>query len=624
MKTLKRLRVALLCIVFLLCGCSGRCAQNETEQQGVSEGTPVPSTSAPETAEPTEAPTAPPTENPTPEPTEIPNETSAGEQDQRFLALDRELFVWYVSTDIETLDQYCEDPTVFGIDASTVPVTLGSLSKEDDDAWAEECKAWLERIKEIDRDRLSDTLAFAYDNYIRYFERQIEANRLFYCYEPLSLINGIHLNLPFTFALYRFRNEQDIINYFTLFNDVPRYMDDILAFEQERAARGLFMTEKMLDTILKDLQKVADSGDTSFLYGTFREEIGKADFLTEEQKEAYIAQNDALVGTVWVDSYQKLHDGLEQLRPQCRERKGAYAQGGDAFEYYCFTLLGAAGGYRSVEDELSLLQMVMTTIYNEFYYSAVNSYDELIKNEPITFGSIEEDVEYLKKLIPMILPPMPEVEVEYREVPKELQDSYSPAAYYHPSFDNYKHNTILINPQKECDLFTIVHEGYPGHMYQYTYHHALESIPYFLILIEPKGYAESWSTNAELNIARINVWFSADLSVATVLNKRLSSILAMIVSLKVNGQGASLSEIKKYCATWGMEDAAESYYNSAIDNPSYYFKYAGGFCELNRLTERMRSKSKKKLPEIYEEFLRWGPGYYDLLNERMNEWAKAN
>ena len=614
MKQIRRIGIVLLCIL-LLGGCVAKQDEPTPSEEPTVEAQATPTFF--ETQEPTEAPTP----EPTPEPTEEP--IYAGSGDEAFLALDRELFVWYVSQDVGVLDQYCEDPQNFGIDATTLPVSLGSLTEESEAEWADACAQWLDRLHAVDRESLSDTLAFAYDNYVRYFEREIAEKDLFYCIEPLAMVNGTHLNLPFTFALYQFRNERDIQNYFTLMNDVPRYLGEVLAFEQERAERGLFMTSQMLDTILSDLQKIAESGETSFLHGTFREQIEKADFLTDEQREAYIAENDTLVSTVWVDSYQALYDGLKQLRPRCRARVGAFEQGGDAYTFYCETLKSAAAGNRSVEDEIALLETTMSTVWSEFLFAVTLSYQSFINGETITTGSIDEDVEYLQTLMPKIVPPMPEVEVTYTEVPKELQDSYSPASYFRPSFDHYEHNTIMINPSKTCDLFTIAHEGYPGHMFQFTYQHALGTVPMFLILIESKGYSESWSTNAELNIARINDRFGKDLSVAMQLEDRISSILAMLCSLKINGQGAKKEEIREYLSQWMLADATDEIYDRAIDMPTYYFKYAGGFCELFDLTNRMKKRVGIDLVYIYTEFLRWGPGDYDLLNERMEAWAKA-
>ncbi len=577
----------------------------------------------------TDEPVAPATDEPVAPTTEAPDDTRTDVQkaaDEAFWALDEELFLDYVTSDITSLDQWCEDPASFGIDESTVPVTLGEFTEEANNQHIEQCYMWLEKLDAIDRSQLSDQLQFAYDTYHRYFDMEIESKDWFYNYEPLDEYVGIHMNMPLFFGLYNFRDEKDIQNYLELMADMPRFYGQILTFEQERANRGLFMTEDMLDVILDDLQTVADSGETSYLHGTFSEAMEKLDFLTDAQREEYIAKNDELVKTVWVDAYQKLHDGLEQLRPKCRARVGAYEQGGDAYAYFCWKMRDEASNNRTVEEEIKFLEDCNSTIYMIFLTSAMNCYDELMDvlagTKKLTTGSLEGDEAYLKSIMTKIVPPMPEVDVTYTEVPEELQDSFSPAAYMTPALDGYHHNIILTNPKDDehYSMSTLAHEGFPGHMYQFTYQFNLGTIPKFQRMIESNGYAESWSTNAEWNVAQINEKYGTDLCIATFLNEYFTNIIVTIVSLKVNGQGASLEEVTAYLDEWGLGFYAQQIYDMAIDMPIYYFKYTGGFCELFDITNRCHTGDTV---EFFREYLHWGPSYFDLLNERMEAWAKA-
>lgn len=537
-----------------------------------------------------------------------------------FWALDEELFLNLATSDITSLDQYCVNPAAFGIDESTVPVTLGEFTEEANNEWIAECIEWREKLDAIDRNLLSDQLQFAYDTYCRYFDMEIESKDWFYNYEPLDEYVGLHMNMPLFFGLYSFKDEKDIENYLTLLADMPRYFGQVLAFEQERANRGFFMTEKMLDVILGDLQTVADSAETSYLHGTFREAMEKQEYLSAEQREAYIAKNDELVRTAWVDAYRLLHDGLEELRPKCRAAVGAYEQGGDALAYYCWKMKAEASNNRTVEEEIEFLENCGTTIYAIFLPAARSCYSDFVEEKKITTGSLEGDEAYLKTLMPKIVPPMPDVKVTYTEVPEELQDSFSPAAYLTPALDGYRDNIILTNPkdQNNYSMSTLAHEGFPGHMFQFTYQYNLGTIPKFQLMIETNGYAESWSTNAEWNVAQINEKYGSDLAVATFLWEYFIDTLITIVSLKVNGQGASLDEVKDYLSNWNLESAAEDFYEYAVDMPIYFFKYTGGFCELFDLTNRCCGDDKVA---FFTEYLRWGPSYFDLLNERMEAWA---
>ena len=192
-----------------------------------------------------------------------------------------------------------------------------------------------------------------------------------------------------------------------------------------------------------------------------------------------------------------------------------------------------------------------------------------------------------------------------------------------PALDGYRDNIILTNPkdQKNYSMSTLAHEGFPGHMYQFVYQYDLGTIPKFQLMIETNGYAESWSTNAEWNIAQINDQYGKDLSIANFAGEYYSNVVVTIVSLMVNGQGASFEDVSKYLKKKGIsEEYFEDIYDYAIDMPIYFFKYTGGFCELFDLTNRCCKDDKIA---FFKEYLHWGPSYFDLLNERMEAWAKA-
>ena len=635
----KKLVALVLCLVMLassagcqyallgcaVASCASSCAPDDVKQsvtdtivenvvEGLTETVPE---LVPLITDPVESPKS---DEPTAEPTTEPAANNPG-ADETFLALDRELFVWYVSSDITTLDQYCYDPAAFGIDESTVPVTLGDYSEEADAEWTAACKEWLERLRKIDRSALNEQNQFACDNYVRYFETQIAYEELFYYNEPYEEIVGLQVNLPLVFSLYDFKDATDVENYLTLLADVPRYMAQTLVVEQKRAELGIFMTEVMLDSVLEDFDNVIAHRDDCYLMATFREALENVDWLTAEQKEAYYARNDELVRGAFIDGYVLVRDGLEALRPYCRRMTGAKNMGDDALRYYELELKHESASSMSVNEAITFLKDVS----EDLYYALMAAYRKAKSDEShFTTGTLEGDERYLKTLITSIVPPMPEISVTYKEIPKELQDGFSPAAYLLPSFDNYMQNTILINPADKTDLLTLAHEGYPGHMFQYTYQLSLGTIPLFQMLIEPIGYAEAWSTNAEYSVAKRADMFDAASVTMTKLNEELTNAIITVAGLMVNGKGASKDQMVDYLADWGLEEYADDIWELVVNLPTYYFKYTMGFCQQYSLTERCRKLYNFQDRDFYEEYLSWGPSYFDLLEPKLIAWAKKN
>lgn len=556
------------------------------------------------------------------EATQSPSDKTGGSEaaNLAFVALDREIFTWYVTSDVVTLDQYCYDPASFGIDYTSVPVTLGDFSESAMNDWIAECRRWLDRLQKLDYQNLSEQYQYAYDNYIRYFTNEIAYEGLFYYEEPLEEYVGLQVNLLLTFGLYVFRDKHDVENYLTLLADVPRYFGQVLEQQQKRAEMGIFMTEKMLDSVLTDLDNVIDGRESNYLYNTFREELDEVDWLTDRERADYYDLNDQLVHDTFTDAYVFLKSGLEALRPYCREDKGAKLIDENSLRYYTLEINVQSASNDTLQEISDFLEEMSSELYREL----TNAYRKSSgKDIDITTGTLEGDERYLKTLITDIVPAMPSVHVRYKNIPKELQDGFSPAAYLIPSFDHYIDNTILINPGTKTDLLTLAHEGYPGHMFQYTYQYNLGTIPLFQMAIEPIGYAEGWSTNAEYSIAKRADMFGKYDCMTSVLNDNLTSLIIAKCSIFVNGFGYTKDQMKDYLTEWGLESYTDEIYEMSVDMPVYRFKYVMGFCKQYDITKKCKSIHNVQDRDIYTEYLSWGPGYFDLIEQRMIDWAKG-
>lgn len=538
-----------------------------------------------------------------------------------FLSLDRELFTWYVTRDIIVFDQYCYDSINFGIDESSVPITLGDLTEECSQNWIAECKEWLTRLKTLDAEHLGEQNRLAYETYVRYLENEVAYDGMFFYREPLEQYTGIQITLPITFALYRFQDAQDVENYLKLLADVPRYLGQVLAMEQKRAELGLFMTDSMLDSVLEDINGILSSGSSNCLYTTFREALIRLDFIDETQKSVYLKENDGLLSDAYLNSFVTLKNGLSALRPYCRDINGTIPDNRRFSDYFSLRFQVESASRSTVQegiDQLDVLSKKLYEILKEFYQKASG------KEQTFSLDTIQGNERYLRSIMTDIVPAMPDVSISYRNVPIELQKSFGPAAYLIPASDGYMDNTILINPSVQTDLFTLAHEGLPGHMYQYTYHYSLESIPLFQMVTEPLGYAEGWAENAKYEVAKRADMFGAADSCSKILNQILVYVISARCSLLVNGQGASKQTITDYLKEWGLQEHSDEIYELSVNLPFYYFKYAMGFSQQYAIMEKCRQIFTFRDRDFYSEYLSWGPSAFDLLEPKLIAWARLN
>ncbi|MDO4573025.1 MAG: DUF885 family protein, partial [Clostridia bacterium] len=521
-------------------------------------------------------------------------------------------------------------PEVYGLESANVPMRWGEFTEADTEAYALECAAWLERLLAIPRAELNARDQFSYDVLQQYLEDASAENVYAYYYEPLTEYNGMHSSIPLALGLFQIESEQDALDYLALLEDVPRYMGQILAYEQERAARGLFMPETALDKVLAACGEIIDASDGFYLIGTFNEAVDGLSGLPETTAAAYKARNQELVAGPFMEAYRALRQGLEALRGDCREPAGLSSLGETAAAYFEYALQLEGNNRLSVEETLELIR-------NEMYYMLAQYLEvygadpEALQDTTLTSGDTQTDIDFLKTLTSRLLFELPEHSLRISAFPEELESMVSGAAYVIPPVDDWTDNEILINPAYEDAqrLLTLAHEGYPGHLFQYVYQRSLTDTGLMQRALHFGGYAEGWSQTAEYLVAMNQDVYNASYSAIHFYNHMiLNVLLPAIVSIYVNYYGYTEDGIRSYLASLNLDsdELVDFYYALAIEQPLYVFSYASGYCQLAALMRDAEENMGERFDRsaFLKAYLDLGPGYFNLVQERMDVWIDEN
>lgn len=561
----------------------------------------------------------------------VPAPTADASASKAFRDLDLEIFRWYVTQDGYSFHQLVTDPSVFGIDPATVPMNWGEFTEEDSKRLGAEAGVYLERLNTIQRSQLETAEQFAYDVLQQYLENASDETDYEYFYEPLTAYTGTHAEFPLSLAMYEINSAADAENYLLLLADAPRYLGQVLAYEQERAARGMFMRESALDTILADCQSIIDSKDTSFLYATFNEAVDALEGLDAITVEALKKRNHDLIENDLIDAYQNLYDGLDKLRKSCSTAVGAYALGQKGKDYFEYSMQLHGDNKLSVEETLEILKIELSFSLYTLYELQRDNPNLFTENtlDSITTGNTDSDLAMLKGIMARILPELPDHELVISTVPEELEDMLSPAMYIIPSMDGWHHNEVLINLGSEDykSLLTLAHEAYPGHLYQYVYQRGNEELGLMQRALHYGAYAEGWSQLAEQLVSREQTLCSPAYCEYLFINSLFANVLLpAIVSILVNYYEYSEASVKTFLTSYFNEEdvdmVAEYCLDLAIDNPYYTFYYATGYSQLQQLIR----DAEDDLGEAYNReaffkaYLDLGPGYFNLLQEQMYVW----
>ena len=546
-----------------------------------------------------------------------------------FSALDLDVFRWYATMDGYALHMFMDDPTNYGVDPKSVNMTLGDFTEEDTVETTKEAAVYLERLDAIDREQLPQEKQFSYDVLHDILESYAEDTTEFaYLYEPLTEYTGIHSNMPLSFALFELKNTTDVEDYLTLLADMPRYMGQILAYEQKRAEMGIFMTEPALDAILEDCKLIIDSRDNSFLYVTFDDAIDLLTDLTPEQAQTYKDRNASLIQNEYINSYQTLYDGLAALKKDCRSYEEAATYTDLDKRYFESRMQEEGGNSLSVEETLELLKNELAYLLYDIVSIQSDNPNIYDKNIELTSGNTQTDLDYLQNIISPILPELPEHNLTLSDVPEELQSQFSPAAYVIPSMDDWKDNTIFINTSIEDPslLLTLAHEGYPGHMYQYLYQRSNDNLGLMQRAANFGGYAEGWAQFAEFLVTQYQTKYDQEYVRFEFENSIMgNSILTSVISIMVNYYGYTQDALENYLNAQGLkgEQYAPVYYKLVVDQPYYTFEYGIGYAQLAKLYRDESSDlgDNFDMSEFLKTYLDLGPGNFDLIREQMDVWA---
>ena len=561
----------------------------------------------------------------TPNATEEPTQHIKTQADFDFEAIDLEIFISAVTSDGLSYHQYVIDSEFFGIDEADVERGWGELTREADRAGYAENREILAKLNSIDREQLSDMNKLAYDNLLKCIELSNVSEDYYYYGEPLTTLNGEHTMIPLMMVLYEINAAEDVENYLYLLEDTPRYIGQIAQFEIEKAAEGLFMTENALWQVLASCRDFAAEGEKCFLIDHFESVMSENNFgLSDAEIEAYIVRNKSCVINELLPAYDELADTLESLRGKCSDFVGASERGEKTVEYYKLGMQTRGACMLDSDKIAGMLETICSDTFTRMYQeiisdmSAINDYEKAV-----TSGNVEEDVDYLLKLIADIYPSVSEQQISYVTVPDAVAEDFSPAAYLISAFDDPSRNIVLLNPTSQDDnmLFTMAHECFPGHLYQTQYFRALDGLSLAQQAIAPIGYTEGWAVFSELMIAGEAEEYGT--SICTI--KQLESILCNIlipayVSTMVNLRGGTKAEIREYLVQFGLDvdDYVDILYEYAVDMPLYFFDYALGYMYTTLIYDSVEPKTVEEKNAFFTEYLGYGPCQFDILFDKFD------
>lgn len=604
---IKRIAALFVLIIFLLslCSCTRGSAPTPGPESPAADETSVPSAVLPT--------------GPAPDAESSPMKT----EDDIFVEFDRRIFEEIVTADEMTFHQFVVDAESLGIDEANVEAGWGDYTYEayqEGIGWYRDA---LSELEAIDRSGLSVQNAIAYDSLQIAFSIGVDGADYYYFNEPLTPSNGDHTSLPLTLSLFEIADRDDIETYLSLLEDLPRYLEQIEQFEVEKAQNNIFMTENALDQVIASCRKYVSEGENSFLITGFNDKLNDPQLgISDAEKSGYIERSRAAVADQLLPAYDRLASTLDSLRGSCRESTGLSSYGEPYTEYFKYMVKKNA----ACTDSYTVMYTLLSDCCDETYaliYNTILSHPDALDNygAAMTTGGIQSDMDCIKDITERLYPPIAEQTIEYQQVPEALSDSFSPAAYMMPAFDDPARNIILLNFGDDASdqLFTLAHEGFPGHLYQTQYFRGKEGLSLSQQLLAPTGYSEGWAVFSESMVASQCSELGVGLCTLTQYDSLWSgTLMPAYVSLQVNNAGWTRDDVRELLMNFNMggdefSDYIDALYEYAVDMPYTFMPYAFGYAYTNDLYMKASQADGFEPKEYFSRYLNCGPCYYNQI-----------
>ena len=512
-----------------------------------------------------------------------------------------------------------ENPESYGIKHHKI--SLGDFSKKARAAAKTHLQQTKDELSTYSYLTLSTEEKLTYNILEDYLDTQLLLCNFDLYQEPLSSSGGLHMELPILFAEYKFNSEQDVKDYLELISLTDEYYQQLIDFEKEKAAAGLFMSDVQCKTVIESCQSFLENEDAHYLITTFAHRIEELN-LSEKKKENYIEKNKSVLKTQIFPAYEFLITELSSLLGSGCNNAGLcfFEDGKDYYELLVYAETGCSDSLDTIFSRIEAQRMEDLSICANLQLQDSTILEQCIFVD-LEMSNPEMMISCLQQEILEDFPAPPSTHYEINYVDNSLEEYLAPAFYIVAPLDNYKENVIYINNAYVTnDLYaftTLAHEGFPGHLYQtvmgYEY-----NLPEIRSILNYAGYTEGWATYIEM---MSYTYAGLDEKVASMLSHNQAATLSLYASsdIGLHYYGWTKEDMYAFWNNYGISDikAIDEITQLILAEPGNYLKYYVGYLEFLDLQEKTRISlgDNFSLQEFHRTILDIGPAPFSILEK---------
>jgi uncharacterized protein (DUF885 family) len=528
------------------------------------------------------------------------------------------------------------------------------LSIDFTDAHRAKIKALLEKtqssLSEIDREKLDANDQITFDMLKRDIDLGLEGLTFQDNLMPLNQFYGFHL----TFAqlgsgsvMQPFATKKDYENWEKRMHIGAAYLDSSIVYFKRGVAANVVLPKALVEKIIPQLQsfQVADIKQSTF-YGplnNFPKDFTAADKAKFTQEYSSIIQSEIM------PAYARLAAYLQtEYLPKSRTSTGISAiPNGAAYYQYLIRVLTTTDKpadeiYQTGLAEVKRIRTEMEKIKDGVSFKGdLKAFFEFMRTDK-QFMPYKKPAEVLAAFETIHKKMEPALKTMFGRVPKTpfeirqteafraasasaeyfqgSEDGTRPGIFYVPILDATKFNTT----SGMESLF--LHEAIPGHHYQVSLQQENNQLPKFRRFGGNSAYAEGWALYTESLGKELGLYTDC-YQYMGALGDEMHRAIRLVVDAGMHSKNMTREEAIKYMMD--NEPMSEEGTIAEIERymaiPAQALSYKIGALKIREIRERLSKElgPKFKLSDFHDEILKDGNMPLDVMENKMNRWAKG-